>query len=149
AIADRGQDRVHVQVLVGGHDHGVDLWPRHELAVVLRHKIGADLVGHEPPTVVVLLCDPDPLDGWMARGGAAAKQPYSSSTNDAEPDLLRLPDAGHDLLISAIRAACSFDSGNGTGPSISAERSAARYVSITTRALSAVTTGDRSWTTQS
>ncbi len=125
AALDRAHDRIDVEMLVGGDDDAGHLRPLEQLAVVLRHEVGADLLGDIEAAVVVLLRDPDPLHRRMARRDLAAKQADPAGANDGKADVCGLPPHRFAPTISAICDSDWFESGRSTGALISAERSAA------------------------
>ena len=126
AALDAAQDRIDVQVLVGGDDDAGDFRALEQLAIVLGDEVGADLFRNVKAAVVVLLGDADPLHRRMACRDLAAKQPDPAGADDGEPDALGLPPAHRRApAISATAESVAFDSGRSTGSLRSAERSAA------------------------
>src|SRR5258708_32733643 len=79
----------------------------------------------------------------MPAGALAAKQAAPARADDGEANALRLPSHRFPPTISATAESAAFDSGNSIGSLRSAERSAGVSVSITMRALSAVTIAGR------
>src|SRR5207248_5902386 len=125
AALARRQDRLDVEMLVGGDDGAGDLGPLKELAVILGDEVGADLLRDVEAAVVVLLGDADPLHRGVARRDLAAEQADPSGADDGEPDAFGLPSHRLPPAISATAESAAFDSGRSTGSLRSAERSAA------------------------
>ena len=128
AALDRRQDRLDVQVLVGGDDGGGDFRSRQQLAVAGGDEIGADARGDVAAAIVFELGDADPFDRRMARRHFAAEQADASGADDGKADALgvllhRAPPAAPAPAATADSA--SLLSGRSTGSPRSAERSAA------------------------
>ena len=85
---DRGEDRLDVQVLVGGDDHRRDFGPREQLAVIVGDEIGADLFRDELRAIRLDLREADEVDLRMARGDLAAEQADAARADDREADAL-------------------------------------------------------------
>src|SRR5262249_29652417 len=89
AALNRGQDRIDVQVLVGGNDRAGHFRAAQQLAVALRHEVGADLRRHLSGPVRVLLGEPDPFHRRVPVGHLAAQEAYAAAADDRKADIFR------------------------------------------------------------
>ena len=124
------EDRLDMQVLIGGDDRAVDLGSAEQLDMALRDEIRTDLAGDFAGAVRVLFGQADPFHGRMTVRDLAAEQPDASAADDRDAEFFCLRSqlfnpARIFCLNSAICEIVWLVSGRSTGSFRSAERSAA------------------------
>ncbi len=130
AALDRCEDRLDMQMLVGGDDGGGDFRPRQQLAMAGGDEIGADARADIAAAIVIELGDADPFHRGMARRHFAAEQADAAGADNGEADALGVllhtfKPARFLRLSSAMPEIVSLESGRSTGSLRSADRSAA------------------------
>ncbi len=85
---DAGQNGVHVPVLVGRDDDGVDLGPGDELAEVPGREVGPGVGGQRPKRAVVDVADAEPADRRVLAGQFGPDAADGAAADDGEAELI-------------------------------------------------------------
>ena len=130
AALDRRQDRIDMQMLVGGDDGAGDFRPRQEFAMTGGDEVGADVRADIAAAIMIEFGDADPFDRGMAHRHFAAEQPDAAGADDGKPNAFggffhTFNPARFFAFSSAMPEIVSLVSGRSIGSLRSADRSAA------------------------